>query len=198
MVCQYAPCRCIRFQEAELAATCDTRLKGTMMDEVERLRVEQSEELASFGNPPRFDVRMFPLLGEEADRSAGVTRHADSLALRHIVADVGIQFKRELGYDTPPFDPGDPLGDGVLILSQKFIATFPIAAGAAEFIRHDDGAWMMTWIWLHPYERGNSLAGQVWDELEDRYGQFLIDGPLSPAMRAFLNRRQILNCRIIE
>ncbi|MEV6527227.1 hypothetical protein AB0M43_35380 [Longispora sp. NPDC051575] len=166
------------------------------MDDLERLRAEREEELKYFGDPPRFDVRMFPLLGVDVDGSVGITRHADAYELRQVVAEIGMQFKRELRFDLPPFDPDDPRRDGVLILSRRFTATFAIAAGAAEFVE-DDGGWTMTWIWLHPYERGGELIERAWEELEGRYGEFRIDGPFSPAMRAFLARQQIPDGRLL-
>ncbi len=136
---------------------------------------------------------LFPLLGLDNDRSVATT-HASTEALCLIVEQIGRQFKRELGYDFPPFDPGDPHNEAVLINSLKFHATFPIAAGAAGFMRDDEG-WIMTWIWLHPYERGGRLIEKAWPELGARYGEFRIEAPYSPAMEAFMRRHGITDER---
>jgi hypothetical protein len=173
--------------------SADEPLSGEAAGGGDQLLSRHAEELKDFGDPPPFDIRMFPLLGMDNDRSI-VTIHASTEALRDIVEQIGRQFKRELGYDFPPFDPDDPDRDAVLINSWKFHATFLIAAGAAEFMR-DDAGWIMTWIWLHPYERGGRLIEKAWPELEARYGEFRIEAPYSPAMEAFMRRHAITDER---
>jgi hypothetical protein len=146
------------------------------------------ELAAHFGEPPRFDMRMFPLLSLECP--AGVLIPAVDYALREVVAEVGVQFKRETGYDLAPFDPSNPDMQGVLFDSQKFMATFPIAAGAAGFSRVD-GVWWMDWVWVHPYERGTGLFRRAWGELEQLYGRFHVEGPYSASMSAFLRNEEV-------
>jgi hypothetical protein len=101
----------------------------------------QRFELEGFGVPPRFDMCMFPLLGEERPASHVLIR-AVTEQQRAIVAQVGMQFRRELGFDSAPFDPDDPGSEAVLILSRKFLATFPIAAGAVG-LEQDDDQWIL-------------------------------------------------------
>jgi hypothetical protein len=150
-------------------------------------------ELQHFGVPPRFDMRMFPLLGEERPNS-GVLIRAVTSQQRTAVEQLGIQFRRELGFDSPPFDPDDPQSEAALIMSKKFLATFPIAAGAAGLETEGDG-WVLKWVWLHPYERGSDLFDEAWSELEQRYGLFSIEGPYSPAMGSFFRRRGVSETR---
>lgn len=158
------------------------RITETMDD----LLIEQQVELEQFGNPPRFDMRMFPLLGMEKPRNT-VLIPALSEAHRQVVEEIGRQFRRELGFDFVPFDASDPEFEGVLIDSRKFLATFPIAAGAAGFERDGD-RWIMKWVWLHPYERGTGRFADTWNELERRYGEFYVEGPYSPMMEAFIRK----------
>lgn len=146
------------------------------------------QELTHFGEPARFDIRMFPLLTAECP--AGVLIDPNTYALRQVVAEIGLQFKRETRYDLGPFDPSNPNYQGVLINSERFSATFPIAAGAAGFSR-EDNTWWMDWVWVHPYERGTGLFRQAWNEMEQLYGLFHIDGPYSASMSTFLQARQI-------
>jgi hypothetical protein len=44
----------------------------------------------------------------------------------------------------------------------------------------------MTWVWLHPYVRRQGLLRAAWPYLRQRFGDFYLDPPLSPAMRAFV------------
>jgi hypothetical protein len=153
------------------------------------LTAEHRRELESFGQPPRFDIRMIPLLGEQPPTDT-VLAPATTPQRRDAVDRLGQQFRRELGFDFPPFDPDDPASQAVLILSRKFLATFPIAAGAAG-LDHDGCQWTLQWIWLHPYERGTGLFTQAWLELEQRYGKFHLEGPYSPAIQAFIRSHPI-------
>ncbi|WP_327074510.1 hypothetical protein OG196_32275 [Kitasatospora purpeofusca] len=145
--------------------------------------------MANFGDPPRFDIRMVPLLGMERPSSRSVIV-ADSKILREAVDVIGQQFQRETTSDIAPFSAERGEAEGVLFVSRRFHATFPIAAGAAGFAI-EDGVWWMDWIRIHPYERGRGLMDAIWIDLENRYGQFHIDGPYSRAMLAFLRRRNI-------
>ncbi|MFI5937849.1 hypothetical protein [Actinoplanes sp. NPDC051494] len=157
------------------------------------LEAAHRSELKRFGMPPRFDIRMFPLLGEERSYSSVLLRAVTSQQ-REVVEQVGMQFRRELRFDSAPFDPDDPDSEGVLIMSKRFAATFPIVAGAAG-LESENGGWVLKWIWLHPYERGSLYIDEVWTELEGRYGAFFVEGPYSPAMGSFFRRRGVTDSR---
>lgn len=49
--------------------------------------------------------------------------------------------------------------------------------------------WALQWIWLHPYERNRGRLTRAWPYFQDRFGDFHVEPPLSPAMRAFLARQ---------
>jgi hypothetical protein len=142
----------------------------------EGLHAARQEELIHFGAPPSFDIRMFPQLDDDLPFHCNVI-HASTRHLRDVVEEIGKQFRREGGFDFQPFRADDPTSDGVLFNSRRFTATFAIAAGAAGFTQTDD-TWSMDWVWLHPYERRYGRLDGAWDELELRYGQFHIDGPV--------------------
>lgn len=79
----------------------------------------------------------------------------------------------------------------VLFDAQETMATFPIAAGAAGLSTMERRR-QLDWIWLHPFERGRRLMNLAWSDLEAAYGNdFLIQPPLSHAMRGFLKKRGI-------
>ncbi|MEU6265553.1 hypothetical protein [Saccharopolyspora shandongensis] len=195
---------------AELAQTLDTlaahvvralpqpsaraKRSGKRQATLRRERVaSQRRELASRGSPPPFNICMFPLLGDEGDRGRLVLP-ATTPRLRRIVEKIGRQFRREGQYDVIPFESNDHRQHGILLLTSKFHTTFPIASGAAGFSKPD--RWQLDWIWLHPYERGTGYLNNAWDELEDLFGLFLIDGPYSAAMNAIIRRRGIPKDRL--
>jgi len=165
--------------------------------DIDDLRSSHARELEHFGDPPRFNIRMFPLLGMDS-RSGPVILRADTSELRDVVTAIGMQFKRELRYDVPPFDPDDPHTEAFVIASTRFEATFPIAAGAGGMDRDPSGAWVLTWVWLHPYERGGRLFGDAWRALEARYGDFSLEGPFSPAMQRFIVGNGISADRLLQ
>ncbi|MFF4248629.1 hypothetical protein ACFYY2_29750 [Streptomyces sp. NPDC001822] len=124
------------------------------------------------------------------------------MRLRRTVETLGKYFFREMGFDHPPFDAeladfrGRPNeADVVLFDAQRVSATFPIAAGAAG-LSVSRGIRVLDWIWLHPFERGTGLMDAAWADLEAVYGDtFRVRGPLSRAMRGFLQKRKVASDR---
>lgn len=43
----------------------------------------------------------------------------------------------------------------------------------------------LQWIWLHPYFRNRKILRGIWSELRAAHGDFFLEHPLSPAMKAF-------------
>ncbi|MFI2486853.1 hypothetical protein ACH47X_08085 [Promicromonospora kroppenstedtii] len=138
-----------------------------------------------------FAMRMFPLLGEEAV-AGQVLIPVVAAGHEGVAEQIGLQFKRELSYDFNPFD----LESDTLLITSTFQATFPVVAGAVGMDNEDDH-WVLRWAWLHPYERGPRHLGRggqfalAWDQLEERYGDFYVEGPYSQAMYAFMKHRGI-------
>lgn len=113
-------------------------------------------------------------------------------------------FHRETPWDLPPYSPGDE-SDGMpvwLIRSQRVATMVPLAAGALG-MRLIGDQWALKWICIHPWERGRlgsrsrPTVEVVFDELDERYGEFLIEGPVSKAMRALMSKRGYDPTRII-
>ncbi|MET8681854.1 hypothetical protein ABZW18_30800 [Streptomyces sp. NPDC004647] len=162
---------------------------------------ERREELASFwpgvhGAGARTTIKMYPLLyADKPEYGHALIRATDDKRLRRIVEAFGKCWRRELGYDFPPFDADFVDHEGrlnraevVLFDAQETMATFAIAAGAAG-LSMVEGRRQLDWIWLHPFERGRRLMGIAWTDLEAAYGNdFLVQPPLSHAMRGFLER----------
>ncbi|MER7719008.1 hypothetical protein ABTX99_18990 [Streptomyces flaveolus] len=169
---------------------------------------ERRKELAGFwpgayGAGERTAIKMYPLLytDKPGDGHALIPAR-EEMRLRKIVEAFGQCFRRELRFDFPPFDAAfvDVYGqlngaEVVLFDAQGISATFPIAAGAAG-LSFAGGHRVLDWIWLHPFERGRDLMPIAWADLEATYGDdFLVRGPLSPAMRGFLTRQGVDHAR---
>ena len=77
-----------------------------------------------------------------------------------------------------------------MLTSKRYTTCGTVIAGAAGFSSHiwaDQGDRLaMSWVWIHPYERGQGLLWGRWKDLESEYGQFLIADPYSMAMVGFL------------
>ncbi|MET4670358.1 hypothetical protein [Streptomyces sp. PvR018] len=142
---------------------------------------------------------MIPLLHADKPESGHALIPAtEDMRLRKAVEIFGKCFYREMGFDFPPFEAefvhyGGELNreEVVLFDSQAPQATFPIAAGAAG-LSIVNGTRVLDWIWIHPFQRGKGLADIAWDDLEAAYGDtFQVRGPLSKAMRRFLEKRDV-------
>lgn len=165
---------------------------------------ERREELAGFwpgvhGAGERTTIKMHPLLyTDKPEYGHALIPARTEMRLRKIVETFGKYFRREMHFDFEPFQAQliDFYGqlnraEVVLFDAQEVSATFPIAAGAAG-LSLADGHRVLDWIWIHPFERGRSLMPIAWADLEAAYGdEFLVRGPLSPAMRGFLTRQGV-------
>lgn len=49
--------------------------------------------------------------------------------------------------------------------------------------------WAMQWIWLHPYYRRSGILTRHWELFCQNFYPFLVETPLSNAMKAFLEKR---------
>jgi hypothetical protein len=100
-------------------------------------------------------------------------------------------FKREMGYDFIQWQSetgdDDPDVQGFLFTDSK-----GAIVGACAF-RHRNIAgqpkWGLQWIWICPRERRNGHLTRSWKQLRQRFGDFVVESPVSPAMRTFLEKQ---------
>ncbi|MFB2582353.1 hypothetical protein ACEXQD_13980 [Herbiconiux sp. P15] len=127
----------------------------------------------------------------------------DSVPRADIAAQFARYFHRESPWDFPPYTKGDESEDLPvwLIRSQRVRGSVPLAAGAVGMRRYGDG-WALKWIWIHPWERGklvrhNPTPDVVFDLLDELYGEFRVEGPVTAAMRGLMTRRKYGPDRVI-
>lgn len=109
-------------------------------------------------------------------------------------------FKREFHYDFMQWGSerkdDDPDVHGFLLdLPDGRIA----GACAFRLRTFSDGRaprWGLQWVWIAPQFRRSGVLARRWLGLRERFGEFRVEGPVSPAMQAFLAKRG--ESRLIE
>lgn len=99
-------------------------------------------------------------------------------------------FKREEKYDFVQWQSSsgddDPKAHGFL-----FIDEAGIIKGAGAFRWREPEApeapfWGLQWVWICPRYRRQGILESRWKKLRERFGDFVVEGPVSQSMRAFL------------
>lgn len=160
------------------------------MLEMERFRIK----LHKFSYPSK---RM-PILVHGETRLCDV-EYGDPLATRKALYQFAVYFRREFRYDFVQYsveDDGANLDHMVAFLFYEHDwATKNTAYGGCIFRyrcnwTNVDPHWALQWIWLHPYERGRGRLTNVWGYFEEKFGNFVVEEPLSSAMKAFLDKKK--------
>lgn len=118
---------------------------------------------------------------------------ASPLWMHQAMYERAARFKSELGFDFPIWEGTaktknrDARSQGILMADRSGSAPGMIA-GAMSFYQEQEGNWRLRWIWIAPKLRRAGILASRWGELRERYGDFKIDTPLSPAMSAFIDR----------
>jgi hypothetical protein len=53
-------------------------------------------------------------------------------------------------------------------------------------LQDHDPAWVLDWVWIHPFFRHRGYLSKHWKFLKQEYGDFLVERPLSADMEKFL------------
>jgi hypothetical protein len=129
------------------------------------------------------------------------------------VEKIATFFQREMGFDFPQYQafeyshshrfPRTVMTDADLRSflwydTDKFnrgLNQWPsIGACSFRFKRFKDcEAWVIDWVWIHPYERRHGHLTKTWPFFKAMFGEFGITNPVSPSMRAFWEKMQRLN-----
>ncbi|MDO9304201.1 MAG: hypothetical protein Q7T77_02650 [Sulfuricurvum sp.] len=109
-------------------------------------------------------------------------------------------FKEELNYDSVPFSPLGQLSEDykALLFTEQALDMYekePMPYriyGACLFtikqFTKDNDYWVLKWIWLHPFFRNRGNLKNNWNILEEEFGNFLIEKPVSNDMNFFLKK----------
>jgi len=112
-------------------------------------------------------------------------------------------FKRELNYDRVPFELS---GISSKPYSTLLFTQIDYDLKAAEednhytiygacyfnkvnlFKEQHEETWVLRWVWIHPFFRNRGDFRKLWGVMEEKYGDFYIDKPVSCNMQKFLDR----------
>ncbi|WP_144967989.1 hypothetical protein [Pseudomonas sp. DE0010] len=126
-------------------------------------------------------------------RAGELVDQGSPLWMHGAVCDRAFEFKREFKYDFVQWDGSSTRRAGEDWRGWLFAADdMGAIAGACGFMRLDgavDGPeWSLQWIWLAPKYRRAGLLEARWPSFLQAYGDFDIERPLSPAMKAFVRK----------
>jgi hypothetical protein len=102
-----------------------------------------------------------------------------------------LAFKREFRYDfiqwQGPDGDDDPNVQGILFTDER-----NAIVGACSFRDRTKEdiikLWGLDWVWLCPKERQHGHLSSRWKELRGRFGDFIVESPVSPEMLTFLKK----------
>lgn len=137
------------------------------------------------------DMVPLPFVADEDVIGGRLIVATDDMRLRKVVEQFAGYFKRELRFDFLQFTAtgSDSSQEVLLINSRDVIMLSPVACGAVGF---DLDEKCLTWVWIHPFQRGRGLLDRVWEELERRHGaEFTVEQPVSIPMQRFLRSKDV-------
>lgn len=77
---------------------------------------------------------------------------------------------------------------GFLFVDNGADAVYAVGATCFRWRHWTDHApgWAMQWVWLHPFARRQGLLTGAWPFFRQEFGDFFVEPPVSPAMKAFV------------
>lgn len=158
--------------------------------------------------PPDYMTIRFPkvIAFSEHDGEADEERPHDLLMVsmkscstnRKAVETIAYYFRRELHFDFLQYEAGegDPkarLFCWVAPSSYGGLENRAIGACCFRWRTGEDAlpaGWALVWVWIHPYFRNHGHLTTAWPYFKAKFGDFVVEHPLSPAMAAFLEHRE--------
>ncbi len=113
------------------------------------------------------------------------------LIYRKGVENVAAWFRREMQFDFLQYHPDERDRDNDRVYA--YIERGLILGAAVFRLREDKGErpiLSLAWVNMHPYTRRRGVLSQVWPMFRAMYGDFPIEGPLSPAMQQFILKHE--------
>ena len=177
----------------------DTKALGIDPDDTYEHGIESDEDMEE--KAERYTIRV-PLLNVDdigfSDSAALVTANSPEHVLA-AVHQLALYFRREMRFDFPQFfDPTEATDEAfrrqpweawLIPGSPRVDSIRPLVFGAGVFHQYESG-WCLDWVWVHPFLRGKGVLRSAWREWTDRYGDFQLSKPISPAMPKFVARQR--------
>ncbi|MFH8637164.1 hypothetical protein [Streptomyces goshikiensis] len=137
------------------------------------------------------DMVPLPFVADEDVIGGCLIAATDDMRLRKVAEQFASYFKRELRFDFLQFTAtGSNSSQKVLLINSRDVVMLsPVACGAVGFDLEEKS---LTWVWIHPLQRGRGLLDRVWEELERRHGtEFTVEQPVSIPMQRFLQSKGV-------
>jgi len=131
-----------------------------------------------------------------------VTKYSDE-HIRQQLELFARYFKKEFKYNSIQYEANEHLFDenrysGFLFselardrLEEDTPSVFRLFGGGCfrwrEYKDHKP-TWVLDWIWIHPFFRHRGHLHKHWKFMRDRYGDFLVEHPLSADMEKFIEK----------
>ncbi|WP_406186114.1 hypothetical protein [Streptomyces sp. NBC_01006] len=137
------------------------------------------------------DMVPLPFVADEDVIGGRLIVATGDMRLRKVAEQFAGHFKRELRFDFLQFTAtGSNRGQEVLLINSRDVVMLsPVACGAVGFDLEEK---CLTWVWIHPFQRGRGLLDWVWEGLERRHGtEFTVEQPVSIPMQRFLQSKGV-------
>src|SRR2546422_349666 len=118
-----------------------------------------------------------------------VVRESEML-LRKEVERFAYYFRREFDYDTVQFEKTDKTPYIAYLFANEEYHHPRVWFGACCFRTRNYGdlerpIQALQWIWMHPFQRNQGALKGWWPTFRANHGDFIVEPPLSPAMKQF-------------
>jgi hypothetical protein len=119
-------------------------------------------------------------------------------ALRNRLENMATMFRRELGYDFPPYQGDEREGVYKCPPSRHWLIVAPdgrpiggLSARLRKFTDYPTD-WWWAWVWVIPAERRHGHVGRCWTMLRSHFPTIEPEGPFSaPVAKFFRNRDDV-------
>lgn len=102
---------------------------------------------------------------------------------------IGLMFRRELGFDFPPYDADEDDGHGYILADVDGLALGGCTVRWQEY-ENASPRWVLKWIWVVPCHRRRGLLRATWEMAKSGYPGIEPEPPFSAAAAHFFSERQ--------
>ncbi len=121
----------------------------------------------------------------------------DPISARKSLYRMACYFRREFGYDFVQYDINeDDNGNhaAFVLTAANYISKDSVIGGMCFRKREKceilKDHWGLQWVWIHPFSRNKGYLSRVWNQLNKTFPDFLVESPLSNAMKGFLKYKK--------